>query len=62
VTQALFGHVERRLRVEYTHVKREQAIHVLGQESDVMRAVDELHNRSPSKRFRPGRQGAAQYD
>jgi hypothetical protein len=43
VAQPLLGHVERYIGVEYALVEREQAIHVLGEERDVMKPVDELH-------------------
>jgi hypothetical protein len=43
VAQPLLGHIECYLGIEYAHVEREQAIHVLGQEGDVMNAFDESH-------------------
>ena len=41
MAQPFFGHVERHLGIEDPHVEREQAIHVVGEEGDVVSAVDE---------------------
>ena len=43
VAKALLCHVERYLGVEHPHVERQEAIHVLGQEREVVNPVDELH-------------------
>jgi hypothetical protein len=39
MAQALLGHVQRYLGVEHAHVEREQAVHVLGEEGDVMHTI-----------------------
>ena len=43
VTQPLLGHVERHLGTEHARVEREEAVQVLGEEGDVMDAVNEVH-------------------
>ena len=43
VAQPVLAHVERHFGIKDAHVEREQSIHVLGQERDVVDAVDELH-------------------
>jgi hypothetical protein len=45
VGQPLFGHVERHLGFEHPLIERQQAIHVLGQEGEMVNALDELHRR-----------------
>jgi hypothetical protein len=48
VAEPLLGHVERYFGVEYAHVEGEEAIHVLGEEGQMVNAVDELHGRKSS--------------
>jgi len=54
VAQPLLAHVERYLCVEHPHVEGEQAIHVLGEEGDVVSAIDQLHGLCSSNRLQLG--------
>ena len=46
MTHSLLGHVERYFGVEDPHIEVQEAIHILGEEGDVVGPVDELHGKS----------------